>query len=423
MDRKNLLELAKQGNPDAIATLINRSLNSQGIRATAKFGNECLYILLESEQVPQRTPLVAFIRNRMMDLHSQSITSVKVYGRQLGTNSPAWKQKIDLRHHITSPSKIADSQPTDRKKPQIKSIQDVVFEQPNNADNPFLKITIRSIFIGAILSGIFISIGMGLVMGIAEYFSHATLEPTLISPILYILIFSWLCLWLLQRLKKININPRYIFGNLASNYKWFPNISLVIPILLFSLGSFYISAYFLSFINPESVESILNERLLNFASNSSTVFISNSLQIFTVVIVAPIVEEFLFRGIILHRWAAKWGIKIALLLSSFVFGLLHDNVVGLSMFGLMMGLLYIKTRTLIVPIVCHALNNTAVVILEFLLIHFDTTKTVYTVEQFRSLWWLGVAYVMLSAPTLIYFIAKNWPNSRSIVPYLANAHK
>jgi membrane protease YdiL (CAAX protease family) len=262
---------------------------------------------------------------------------------------------------------------------------------------------------------------MGIAIGITGYFSHTTLEPTLISPILYILMFSCLCLWSLKRFRQLNINPKYIFGKLPSNYKWFSSISLVIPILLFSLGSFYISAYFLSFINPEQVESILNEKLLNSASNNSTVFISNSLQIFTVVIVAPIVEEFLFRGIILHRWAAKWGIKIALLLSSLVFGLLHDNIVGLSMFGFIMGLLYIKTRTLIVPIVCHALNNTAVVILEFLLIHFDTTKTVYTVEEFRSLWWLGVVYVMLSAPGLIYFIAKNWPNSRSLLPYFANA--
>jgi hypothetical protein len=47
----NLLELAKQGNAKAIATLINRQLQPKGITAKAAFKDGCLQIMLESAHI------------------------------------------------------------------------------------------------------------------------------------------------------------------------------------------------------------------------------------------------------------------------------------------------------------------------------------------------------------------------------------
>ncbi|NER27981.1 MAG: hypothetical protein F6J89_10165 [Symploca sp. SIO1C4] len=60
-------------------------------------------ILLESAQLPNQEALVAFIRKGMIGLAVESIRSVKVYGCQLGINSPIWHQTIELEpRHISS---------------------------------------------------------------------------------------------------------------------------------------------------------------------------------------------------------------------------------------------------------------------------------------------------------------------------------
>ncbi len=42
--------------------------------------------------------------------------------------------------------------------------------------------------------------------------------------------------------------------------------------------------------------------------------------------------------------AHKWGIKKAVIISSIIFGLGHFDVIGAFMFGVVMCLLYIKTK-------------------------------------------------------------------------------
>ena len=96
MTQPNLLELAKQGNPKAIAALINRQLQPKGITAKAEMKNGCLQIMLESAQVPKEQAIVAFVRKGMMGLGASSIKKVRVYGRQLGEEFPAWTQEFTL---------------------------------------------------------------------------------------------------------------------------------------------------------------------------------------------------------------------------------------------------------------------------------------------------------------------------------------
>ncbi|MEW6492876.1 MAG: type II CAAX endopeptidase family protein [Cyanobacteriota bacterium] len=463
MMHQDIVKLAKQGNPKAIAALINRSLASQGITAKALLRNGCLYLLLESAQLPEQQSLVPFLGKKIKGLATPSIKTVKVYGRQLGTDSPAWRQKIDLRLNAASPSESVPSDTELRSKivvetdagtgghgdaPEMNLLRmnateyeqttlqpslpsstinpsptkavttstTVSIRQAEIVKNPFLNLQARGFFLGVFILPSLI----GIVISLSESISGLTLEEPLVASIIYITLFSCLCLWALRHFKRLQIPPRRIIGKLPSHYNWLPAIGLVIAILLFSLGSFYLSYYFLSFREPALTESLLTKQLFLSTSETPAALFYNCLKVFVLVVVAPVAEEFLFRGVILHRWTAKWGIKPALLVSSLIFGLLHDNVVGLSIFGLVMALLYIKTRTLIVPIVCHVLNNAIVVILGFLTITFNSTQTTYTLEQFRSDWWIGIVLLGLSAPWLIHFIYKNWPNSSSSIPYFAN---
>ena len=141
----------------------------------------------------------------------------------------------------------------------------------------------------------------------------------------------------------------------------------------------------------------------------------------SLLIAAPITEELLFRGVMLHRFAVKWGLGPAIVVSSVLFGLVHQlNFVGAAAFGLVMSLLYVRTRTLIVPIGCHVLSNAVVVsfaILRELIGGSGEEESSFTAEQVRDEVVIGVVLVLLTAPVLARFVYKNWPRPGVRPPY------
>jgi cytoskeletal protein RodZ len=101
----NFTELAKQGNPGAIAALMNRSLQPKGITAkVAAIGNN-LQIRLESAQVPNQAALVKFVHKGLTTLAVESIQTVHLSGYLLGEAAPAWEEDIELSpsHQIPTP--------------------------------------------------------------------------------------------------------------------------------------------------------------------------------------------------------------------------------------------------------------------------------------------------------------------------------
>ncbi|GAB4470425.1 MAG: hypothetical protein OHK0037_29180 [Elainellaceae cyanobacterium] len=96
MAQTNLLELAKQGDPQAIATLMNRSLQPRGMTASVDRQGNCLYVMLQAEQVPNRQVLTAFVQNGISNLGVSSIQLVKIAGQQFGMAEPAWTQDLQI---------------------------------------------------------------------------------------------------------------------------------------------------------------------------------------------------------------------------------------------------------------------------------------------------------------------------------------
>lgn len=81
----------------------------------------------------------------------------------------------------------------------------------------------------------------------------------------------------------------------------------------------------------------------------------------TVCILAPVFEEILFRGILL-RGLLQNGTSpiIAIILSSFLFGLAHLNpwqFLGAGFLGAIFGFVYYRTKSLWLVMFLHALNN------------------------------------------------------------------
>ncbi|MCT7994166.1 hypothetical protein [Laspinema olomoucense] len=96
MTQTELLELAKQGRPTAIAALINRSLEPKGITAKAALKGRCLQITLAAPKVPNQKVLAGFIYQGVMKLAPEAIASLKVLALQTGQTTPAWSQEFKL---------------------------------------------------------------------------------------------------------------------------------------------------------------------------------------------------------------------------------------------------------------------------------------------------------------------------------------
>lgn len=123
MTQPNLLELAKQGDAEAIASLMNRQLQPKGITAKVALKDACLQVMLESAQVPNQQALLAFVRKGITGLGAASIERVKVYGRKTGEEFPAWSEKIEVEFKKTLTST------------SIKQSLDSAFYQTQSQDN------------------------------------------------------------------------------------------------------------------------------------------------------------------------------------------------------------------------------------------------------------------------------------------------
>jgi uncharacterized protein len=76
------------------------------------------------------------------------------------------------------------------------------------------------------------------------------------------------------------------------------------------------------------------------------------------VIWGPIVEECIFRGIIYSPFRKKYGPKMAILLTATLWTLGHFDLAGAHIVvGILWGMLYEKTESIVSPIVAHSTNN------------------------------------------------------------------
>ncbi len=96
MASQNLLELAKQGNIQAIDMLLGRMLEPRGITAKAVLQDGRLHLLLESDQALDQSTLVPFVHQAISRLGSSEIKSLTVYGKQRGQQGQPWSQVVNL---------------------------------------------------------------------------------------------------------------------------------------------------------------------------------------------------------------------------------------------------------------------------------------------------------------------------------------
>lgn len=89
------------------------------------------------------------------------------------------------------------------------------------------------------------------------------------------------------------------------------------------------------------------------------------------VVLAPIAEEAIFRGVLLPSLYDRWGRALAMAMSSVVFAATHVVPITLPplfVFALMLAWIFIRSRTLWTAVIAHAVFNAIGLAMYFLLI-------------------------------------------------------
>ena len=137
----------------------------------------------------------------------------------------------------------------------------------------------------------------------------------------------------------------------------------ILPILWFSSGLWQLLLKAIG--HPPSLQQSLQLFVNLTVPGSKIIFL------LFVIIIAPIVEEILFRGILLPLLTRIIGPSFALILSSIGFAAIHADAgsfIALALFAAALSLAFARTRSLRVPIVMHMLFNGVNLLLLFALI-------------------------------------------------------
>lgn len=98
----SLADLAKQGQPEAIATLLNRKLQPKGIIAKVTTHDRGFRIRLEGQSAPDKSRLTQFLRQGFRSLNLDNADELDIYGWRTGDDFPAWHSSISLRTALPS---------------------------------------------------------------------------------------------------------------------------------------------------------------------------------------------------------------------------------------------------------------------------------------------------------------------------------
>ncbi|MCU0550436.1 MAG: type IV pilin-like G/H family protein [Leptolyngbya sp. Prado105] len=120
MEQSNLLELAKQGEPNAIAALMNAVLSPKGITARAGIEDDCLCIFLESQKPLNQETLVTFIQKGLIELGNDSIRSVRAQGKRIGDEAFAWTREFSLRSSESTSRVATLTPPIEEELPEVE---------------------------------------------------------------------------------------------------------------------------------------------------------------------------------------------------------------------------------------------------------------------------------------------------------------
>lgn len=228
---------------------------------------------------------------------------------------------------------------------------------------------------------------------------QATGNVLLINIAMLLLFYTVLPVWICSYyFKKHSIRLRRIFFVDGISRWLLPILGIAVLLLAFSISIYWLMLRGLASLSSTWVESALipapfPEELWYLLAFS-----------FIIVILAPIMEEFVFRGVLLHRLMKSFGLWKGIILTSLIFSIFHINILGSFLFAVLASLLYIKTGTLLAPILLHIFNNGLAVYQLFVDPAFPEWLTVTSLNDIYTKSGPNLVSLIVSLALLIFII-------------------
>lgn len=213
--------------------------------------------------------------------------------------------------------------------------------------------------------------------------------------------------------KVISKNVKLEISNNKINIKYL----LIYSVIIMSIG--FIGDYVVKFLND--IFKFFGFYFIE--TNVTDIFSYNNIYEFIIVfiyacIVAPILEELLFRGYVINLFK-KYGKKTAIIISACMFGITHAEFMQIlpAIFcGIILGILYIKTNNIKVCIACHMINNIfgiinnyyinlVIIIISLLLIIFLSRKeNLFKITKDIKKDKFEMKYIFSSIPLMLFIL-------------------
>lgn len=120
------------------------------------------------------------------------------------------------------------------------------------------------------------------------------------------------------------------------------------------------------------------------------------------ILIAPIAEEIIYRGIVLKGLLTRYSPQKAILISALIFGLIHGHplqIWGAFIVGVILGWVYYHTKSIGTTILLHSLINTTVLINQY--IFFNYVKEVSFTSINLSLFVLSIPLFYIAVKQMI----------------------
>ncbi|AMD18311.1 hypothetical protein TL18_09990 [Methanobrevibacter sp. YE315] len=132
--------------------------------------------------------------------------------------------------------------------------------------------------------------------------------------------------------------------------------SILIVVLLnifISYGLLYLSQFLLKTF--PSLDFLVSFHLSSMYLINSII----SVSFISTVFISPVVEELIFRGVLINKLNLIVPTTFSILITSLMFASLHSfgSIIAAFVFAVCMGILYVKTENIVVVILAHFLNN------------------------------------------------------------------
>ena len=282
-------------------------------------------------------------------------------------------------------------------------------------DSPFetrRELRGRRLVVGGILAFIVT------IITVLIFFRHNRSSP-LPTALTGLFLYGFFFLFNFGGLSRAGLSYDRLFGTFPA-WRTLGRYSLwVVPFIIVAIAANYLLFLPLSYVLPEFVKSwYLEDSTIMIWQRGDNYILANAINYLTIVFVAPVLEEFFARGILLTRWTVKWGVPRAILASSIVFALLHTNFLGAFCFACAMAILYIRTQSLFIPIGLHIVNNLTAWIMESLTLDTDAPVSYETLAEFQETWMIGLITLVISIPCVILFWRRYISNIDWRIPYL-----